>query len=140
MLLTAIRQRLVAWEVVANDTVAVLAETPDSVSGKPWDNSDYIHTFRVEKHGLYLDVSVSNRRITGEITGLNRVSTVKHPWGAALILHGPVRWTGTQIIQPRGLMRMFSRCLPFIGEPKKAAYVGELPQLVLVLPRQPIEE
>jgi hypothetical protein len=139
MHMTLIRQHLTGWEVVANETVAVLAETPDSVDGKPWDNADYIHDFRVENHGVYLDASVSNRRISGDLTGLTGVSTVKHPWGAALILHGPVRWAGTQIIQPRGLVRMISRYLPFIGASQKVAYECEWPQMVLVLPRQPAD-
>ena len=130
-------QCLKAWEAVANDTMAVLAETPGSVIGRPWDNAHYLHEFRVEGSTIYLKAAVSNRCISGCLIGLTDISVVGHPWGTALILHGPVRWVGTQIIQPRGLLRMISRYLPFLGAPKQSPYDGEWPQMTLVLPRHP---
>lgn len=117
-----------------HNSMAMLVETPESVSGKPWDFSHYVLVFRVEETGLFLKVDTSNDCLSGNIYGLTGVRTQPHPWGSALILVGPLLWVGTRIQRVTGLTKMAADILPFLDTERILDYNVEWRQITLILP------
>lgn len=131
---TSLQIILEQYESIAHESMAVLTDTPESIVGKPWDFAHYIHTFRVEENGLFLEVDTYKNRISGRLNGLASVGVQPHPWGCALILKGQLHWKGTCTSKLTGLIKLVAEILPFLSTEKTLNYEKKMEQLTLILP------
>ena len=122
------------YESQANNTMAMLADKPESIVGKPWDAAHYIRCFRVEDEGIFLDVDTPDWRTCGRLKGLTDANAHPHHWGTALILRGPIQWVGTRTPKAKGLIQMVAQIAPFLNKPQTLDYKEDFAQMTLVLP------